>query len=50
MIGRFIATCAGLKVDEAEEQSVLDSKLLEKEERVENMKKGGDLTDPEKLE
>ncbi len=46
----FIAKCAGLRVDQSDNKDVVGRKLIDDGERVELMKKGGDLRGPEKIE
>ncbi|KAI8957354.1 hypothetical protein F5Y11DRAFT_352656 [Daldinia sp. FL1419] len=46
----FIVNCAGLKIDKTEKRVVADHPRVEDCERIELMKKGGDLRPPEDLQ
>ncbi|KAI1134701.1 alpha/beta-hydrolase [Hypoxylon sp. FL0543] len=50
MLLDFIAGCAGLRVDDEEKKDIADRELVEDGERMELMKKGGDLRPPERVE
>ena len=50
MICDFITACAGLKIDETERQTIVNGKLIDHSDRMENMRKGGDLSSPEQLD
>ena len=50
MLLSFIAKCAGVSVDKSEKENVVGKKLIDNGERMELMKKGGDLRGPENIE
>jgi dienelactone hydrolase len=47
MLCEFIARCAGLTIDGKERENVVSQELVDDTERIDLMKKGGDLREPE---
>lgn len=48
MLCEFIAKCAGVKVDDGLRSEVVETELVEEDEREELMRRGGDLRGPER--